>query len=83
MPLYMDLHKVVKGIKIEDVENLHVLDVAVQDKYHVKYHKFFVNEAEGTIFCWLKRQVRKLVPHATKNPIVSWHVRSLKCTLQI
>jgi class 3 adenylate cyclase len=51
MPLYMDLHKGVKGIKIEDVENLHVLDVAVQDRYHVKYHKFFVNEAEGTIFC--------------------------------
>ncbi|MBD0285657.1 MAG: DUF4242 domain-containing protein [Flavisolibacter sp.] len=54
MPLYMDLHKGLKGIKPEEVEQLHLLDVQVQDKYNVKYHKFWVNEEEGTVFCLIE-----------------------------
>ncbi|KIC92688.1 nickel-binding protein [Flavihumibacter solisilvae] len=55
MPLYMDLHKGLKGqIKLCDVEKAHLLDLAVQDKYGVKYHKFYVNEEEGTIFCLIE-----------------------------
>lgn len=51
MPLYMDLHKGVPGIKKQEVEKAHMQDVAVQDKHHVKYHKFWINEEQGTIFC--------------------------------
>lgn len=51
MPLYMDLHKGIHGIKKEEVEKAHMQDVAVQDKHNVKYHKFWVNEEQGTIFC--------------------------------
>jgi class 3 adenylate cyclase len=51
MPLYMDLHKGIKGMKIEEVERAHMQDVAVQDRHRVKYHKFWVNEEQGTIFC--------------------------------
>jgi class 3 adenylate cyclase len=51
MPLYMDLHKGMKGMKIEEVERAHMQDIAVQDKHRVLYHKFWVNEEEGTIFC--------------------------------
>ena len=51
MPLYMDLHRGMKGVKIEDAEHAHQLDVDVQDKYGVKYHKFWINPEEGTVFC--------------------------------
>jgi class 3 adenylate cyclase len=51
MPLYMDLHKGLSGVKRKDVEHAHQQDVLVQDKFGVKYHKFWVNEEEGTIFC--------------------------------
>ena len=44
MPLYMDLHKGLKGVKRENVENLHLQDVQVEDKHGVKYHKFYINE---------------------------------------
>ena len=54
MPLYMDLHKGLKGIKRNDVEHIHQLDVQVQDKYGVKYQKFWVNEDEGTVFCLIE-----------------------------
>ncbi len=52
MPLYMDLHKKVPGgIKKDELERAHMLDLSVQDKHQVKYHKFWVNEEQGTIFC--------------------------------
>jgi hypothetical protein len=51
MPLYMDLHRGVKELKKEEVENLHLLDLQVQDKHGVKIHKFYINEQEGTAFC--------------------------------
>ena len=54
MPLYMDLHKGIPGIKKQDVEKAHMQDVAVQDKHNVKYHKFWVNEEQGTIFCLIE-----------------------------
>jgi class 3 adenylate cyclase len=50
----MDLHKGMHGIKIEEAEKTHMLDVAVQDKYQVKYHKFWVNEESGTVFCLIE-----------------------------
>ena len=55
MPLYMDLHKKVPGgINKGECERAHLLDIAVQDKYNVKYHKFWVNEEQGTIFCLIE-----------------------------
>ena len=54
MPLYMDLHKGVFGLTKGEVEQSHLLDLAVQDKYGVKYHKFYVNEEAGTIFCLIE-----------------------------
>lgn len=54
MPLYMDFHKGFKGVKKEDVEHAHLQDVQVQDKYGVKYHKFYINEEEGTVFCLIE-----------------------------
>lgn len=54
MPLYMDLHRGLKGLSREEVENSHLLDVQVQDKYGVKFHKFWINEEAGTVFCLIE-----------------------------
>jgi hypothetical protein len=50
MALYMDVHRDVDG-RVEDVIEAHEQDVAVQDKYGVKYKKFWVDEDGGTVFC--------------------------------
>ena len=50
MPLYMDFHKIA-GLTIEDVRKAHLADLAVQEKYGVKYHQFWLNQEAGTIFC--------------------------------
>ncbi len=51
MPLYMDTHKNVDGLTAEAVMNAHKQDVAVQAKHGVTYHKYWYNEAEGTVYC--------------------------------
>ena len=54
MPLYMDLHRDVKGLTREQIENAHQLDIQVQDKYNVKFHKFWVNEETRSVFCLIE-----------------------------
>jgi class 3 adenylate cyclase len=51
MPLYMDIHDVPGGVSAEDVAKAHAEDVKIEDKYGVHYHKYWVNEKAGKIFC--------------------------------
>lgn len=51
MPLYMDYHKFDGGVAIEAVKTAHIADLRVQAQYGVKYHQFWVNEEEGSVFC--------------------------------
>lgn len=50
MPLYMDFHKRVNAT-VEELKRAHLADKAVQQKYGVIYHQFWVNEEERTVFC--------------------------------
>ena len=50
MPLYLDSHKV-EGLTVEAAEAAHAKDLAVQDKYGVKYLKYWYDEKTGRIFC--------------------------------
>lgn len=47
----MDIHEIPGGVTAEDVAKAHAEDVKVQSKYGVSYHKYWVNEKEGKIFC--------------------------------
>jgi class 3 adenylate cyclase len=51
MPTYMDIHEIPGGVTAEDVAKAHAQDVEVQGKYGVSYHKYWVNEKAGKIFC--------------------------------
>ena len=51
MPLYMDIHEVPGGVSAEDVAKAHAQDVKIEGKYGVHYHKYWVNEKTGKIFC--------------------------------
>src|SRR5438445_7201837 len=51
MPSYMDIHEIPGGVTAEDVAKAHAHDVEVQGKYGVSYHKYWVNESAGKIFC--------------------------------
>ena len=50
MALYMDIHNV-PGATAKDVADAHQKDLETQDQYGVRYLRYWVNEAEGKIFC--------------------------------
>src|SRR4030095_4521492 len=51
MPTYMDIHEIAGGVSAEDVAKAHAQDVKAQGKYGVHYHKYWINEKTGKIFC--------------------------------
>jgi len=48
----MDIHEIPGGVSAEDVAKAHAHDVKIQDKYGVNYHRYWVNEKAGKIFCF-------------------------------
>ena len=50
MPMYMDIHEV-KGATADAVAKAHEADVNLQGRYGVQYHKYWLNESAGKIFC--------------------------------
>jgi len=51
MPLYMDMHSIDGGVKADDVAQAHLADLQTQDRYGVRYLRYWVDEAQGKIFC--------------------------------
>ncbi|MFN8473526.1 MAG: DUF4242 domain-containing protein [Anaerolineae bacterium] len=47
----MDVHHYVEGLTAEAVEGAHERDLEVQEKYGVKYLKYWFDEASGRVFC--------------------------------
>jgi len=50
MPLFMDVHNI-PGVKAEDVAKAHQEDLKIQDDHGVDYRSYWVDEANGKIFC--------------------------------
>lgn len=50
MPTYMDIHDL-PGVTPEAVAKAHMEDMRVQSKYGVSYHKYWVNEKKGKVYC--------------------------------
>lgn len=59
MPLYMDFHLFSSKVSVDDVIKAHIADVAIQEKYGVKYHQFWVNEEAGSVFCLVEGPDKK------------------------
>ena len=51
MPLFMDVHSLGDGVTMDDVAKAHQADLAHQDEYGVNYLRYWVDEANGKIFC--------------------------------
>ncbi len=51
MPLYLDSHKHIPGLTADAAAGAHQKDLEVQAKYGVSYGQYWVNEAEGAVFC--------------------------------
>jgi class 3 adenylate cyclase len=50
MPLYMDRHDA-PGISPEELADLHTRDVEVQERHRVRYHTYWFDPTNGSVFC--------------------------------
>lgn len=51
MPLFMDMHSLDGGVKADDVAKAHIADLQTQDRFGVRYLRYWVDEGQGKIFC--------------------------------
>ena len=51
MPTFLDVHTVEGGVSAEDVAKAHEADLATQEKYGVKYLRYWIDEESGKVFC--------------------------------
>ena len=52
MPLFMDVHEQLpERANAQAVAEAHQADLKVQDQYGVKYQRYWVDEANGKVFC--------------------------------
>lgn len=52
MPLFMDVHEQLpEGATAADVAGAHQADLATQGRYGVDYRSYWVDEANGKVFC--------------------------------
>jgi len=51
MPLYLDVHHKIDGLKAEALGHAHQKDLEVQHKYGVHYLRYWYDEGTGKVFC--------------------------------
>jgi len=51
MPLFLDIHNHIPGLTKEAIANAHARDLEVQNKYGVKYRKYWYDDKNGKAFC--------------------------------
>lgn len=54
MPHFVDVHRGNENATPEELAAAHDLDVATQDKYGVKYHKYWFDPERGTVYCYVE-----------------------------
>ncbi|HLI72524.1 MAG TPA: nickel-binding protein, partial [Acidimicrobiales bacterium] len=60
VPLFLDRHDAA-GATAQDIAAAHELDLAVQDRYGVRYVTYWFDDAEGTVFCLAEGRDRDAV----------------------
>lgn len=63
MPIYMDRHYI-EGATAHAVANAHTADLAVQDKYGVKFMTYWFDEERSTAFCLIDSPDKETIRHA-------------------
>jgi uncharacterized protein DUF4242 len=51
MSLYIDVHTIEGGVGADDVAEAHQADLQTQERFDVRYLRYWVSEAEGKVFC--------------------------------
>jgi hypothetical protein len=60
MPRFLDVHTGMLGATPAQLAEAHAKDLAIQNKYGVRYIKYFYDAATGKVFCLSEAPTREL-----------------------
>jgi len=80
MPLFIDIHKHIEGLTDEAVTHAHQADLKTQEKYGVKYLRYWFNEGTGQVFCLVDAPSREaaVAVHREAHGLVADEVIEIK-----
>jgi hypothetical protein len=72
----MDIHEIADGVRMDDVAKAHLADLRVQAAHDVKYLRYWVDEANGRVFCLVEAPSAKSAAdvHAEAHGLVANHI---------
>jgi hypothetical protein len=59
MPLFMDVHNLLRAANTEAVAAAKARDLEVQEKYGVKYLRYWLDSSTGHMFCLVEAPTRE------------------------
>ena len=59
MPLFMDTHQHIDGLTADAVAQAHAADLKTQEKYGVKYLRYWFDEGTGKVYCLVEAPDRE------------------------
>ena len=80
MPLFMDVHDHIDGLTADGVADAHQADLNTQEKYGVKYLKYWFDESTGKVFCLVDAPSREaaIAVHREAHGLVADHLVEVK-----
>ena len=67
MPLFMDVHNLLRAANAEAVAVAKARDLEVQDKYGVKYLRYWLDSSTGHMFCLVEAPTERRVPGPSRG----------------
>jgi hypothetical protein len=76
MPLFIDIHEIAGGVSMEDVAKAHLADLQAQGPYDVRYLRYWVDEANGQVFCLVEAPTAQAATdvHRQAHGLVADHI---------
>ena len=80
MPLFMDVHHHVEGLTAEAVAGAHQADLAIQEKYGVRYLQYWFDEGSGKVFCLVEAPNKEaaIAVHREAHGLVADEITEVK-----
>jgi uncharacterized protein DUF4242 len=76
VPLFMDVHQIAGSVSMDDVAKAHLADLQAQGAYDVRYLRYWVDEANGQVFCLVEAPTAQAAAdvHRQAHGLVADHI---------
>ncbi|HEX5000498.1 MAG TPA: DUF4242 domain-containing protein [Terriglobia bacterium] len=80
MPLYMDTHEHIEGLTADAVSHAHQADIRTQEKYGVRYLRYWFDEETSRVFCLVEAPSKEaaMAVHREAHGLVADHIVEVK-----